>query len=266
MNIKFLGSGSAFVLASENYHSNILISKEVNGIQKNLLFDVGTTIAESLHAGGYEPKDIDSIFISHLHADHAGGLEYIAFKTYFDTWPFGQNKIILVSHDHILADGWNTTWSGGLKSLRDCSATLHTYFKVHPMSHDDVFDFYGTDITIFRTKHVSDFNYDVPSYGIMIKDKKKKIMITGDCQFNSILMNRYEEADVIFHDCELADYSNPVHSQYHQLKTLPDKIKAKIWLYHYTTKNGEIELPNAVADGFLGFVNRGDTFNFGAKE
>jgi len=260
MNIKFLGSGSAFVLGEENFHSNIIISKVSDCRTRRFLFDAGTTIAESLNYSKLEVTDLDAVFISHLHADHAGGVEYLAFKTYFGTFPFGKNKLTLVSHDHVLEEGWKNTWSGGLKSLSDHSATLQTYFNVNAMSNEDVFDFYGAKIHIFRTKHVSDFNYDLPSYGIMVKDNDQTIMITGDCKFYSILMNRYEEADVIFQDCEVADYPNPVHAQYHQLKTLPAEIKAKMWLYHYTTKGGQITLPDAVSDGFKGFVKRGDEF------
>ncbi len=83
MTIKFLGSGSAWVLAEENYQSNILITKNVDGEDKNFLYDAGSTISESLNAQDLKVQDIDSLYISHLHSDHSGGVEDIAFKTYF---------------------------------------------------------------------------------------------------------------------------------------------------------------------------------------
>ena len=58
-------------------------------------------------------------------------------------------------------------------------------------------------------------------------------------------------------DCELAKYPNSVHAQYHELATLPADIKAKMWLYH-----NDGDRPNAVEDGFAGFVNKGDIFDF----
>jgi len=67
---------------------------------------------------------------------------------------------------------------------------------------------------------------------------------------------------VIFHDCELKIYSNSVHAQYHELCNLSPDIKKKMWLYHYTTEGGSIDLPIATEDGFLGFVKRGAIFEY----
>ena len=46
MKIKFLGSGSAFTLAEENYQSNILISINIDKEIKYFLYDAGSIIAE----------------------------------------------------------------------------------------------------------------------------------------------------------------------------------------------------------------------------
>lgn len=263
MKIEFLGSGSAFVLAEENYHSNILLSKEVNGETKTFLFDAGTTIAESLAARGYEPKDINHIFISHLHADHAGGVEYLGFKTFFGTFPFGGAKPKLIAHKSILESGWDTTWKGGMKSIEGQMTSLETYFDSIYLEDNDAFNFHGTLIRIVQTVHVVDDRKIVPSYGIMFEnDEDKTVFITGDSQMNPNQMKKYyQESDIIYHDCELADYPNSVHAQYNDLCTLPDDIKGKMHLYHYTTQGGTVSLPDAIGDGFLGFVKRGDTFN-----
>ena len=74
--ILFLGSGSAFVRSNENYQSNILINKKI-------LFDCGTTINESLNNSNVKLTDIEDIIISHVHADHSHGLEYIGYSNYF---------------------------------------------------------------------------------------------------------------------------------------------------------------------------------------
>lgn len=112
MQITFLGSGSAFVNSNENYQSNILIAK--NG--ETLLFDAGTTINDALFDLNIPVEMIHNIYISHLHADHAGGIEYLAFKRYFSQMPFGINKAKLIGNVKILTDGWKHTWSGGIKN------------------------------------------------------------------------------------------------------------------------------------------------------
>jgi len=77
-----LGSGGAFTTAEKNYHSNMLIYDESKDY---LLFDAGTDIKDSLNTANIKPTDINKIFISHLHGDHCGGIEYIGFKQMFDS-------------------------------------------------------------------------------------------------------------------------------------------------------------------------------------
>ena len=40
-------------------------------------------------------------------------------------------------------------------------------------------------------------------------------------------------ADIIFHDCETLPFKSGVHAHYEDLKTLDDKTRKKMWLYHY---------------------------------
>lgn len=101
-----------------------------------------------------------------------------------------------------------------------------------------------------------------PSYGLLFKANGKKVFITTDTQFTPHqLMDFYKDSDIIFHDCETSKYTSGVHATYKEVITLDKAIKNKMWLYHYNPG----KLPNAKKDGFLGFVNKGQSFDF-AKE
>jgi len=259
MKLTFLGSGSAFSLAKENYHSNIIIESK----NENLLYDVGTTIPDALADAGFVPTDIKNMFISHNHADHSGGCEYLGFKTYFSTFPFGQTKITLHGHHSVIDELWDNNLKAGMRSLQRTTATLDTYFNVKYTKDSGSFNIGLVTCEIVQTIHVIDDRRFMPSYGLMLKDTEsgKTVFISGDSQLApNQMMSFYQQADVIFHDCECKKYPNSVHAQYHELCGLPAEIKAKMWLYHYTTDGGAIELPNAVVDGFLGFVKRGDVY------
>jgi hypothetical protein len=54
-----------------------------------------------------------------------------------------------------------------------------------------------------------------------------------------------------------------VHAQFHQLCTLPEKIKRKMFLYHYSLIGKTYEELNADVqnNGFAGLVKRGQTFD-----
>ena len=275
MKITFLGSGSAFSLAEENYQSNILISTE----DKNLLYDCGTTIPEALNAKGMKPQDLDAIYISHLHADHAGGIEYVAFKTFFEVFAFGKTefgsmKPNLYGHSTILSEGWDNTWKGGLQSIQGQTNSLETYFDTHYMESNDDFNFHGISVQPIQTVHVVDNRMINPSYGIMVQERKdthegtiygERVFISGDSQFApNQMLTYFKQADVIFHDCEFAVYDNSVHAQFHQLKTLGEDTKKKMYLYHYSLSGKTFEeLEAEVLDaGFAGLVKRGQEFDF----
>jgi len=261
MKLTFLGSGSAFALAKENYQSNIII--ESNG--ENLLYDAGTTIPDSLDHSGYSPSDIQNLFISHNHADHSGGCEYLGFKTYFSSFPFGQKKITLHGHHSVIDELWDNNLKAGMRSLQNATATLDSYFDVKYVKDSGSFNIGDISCDIIKTIHVIDDRRFMPSYGLMLNDAEsnKKVFITGDSQLApNQMMTFYQQADVIFQDCELKNYPNSVHAQYHELCNLSPDIKKKMWLYHYTTDSGLIELPLATEDGFLGFVKRGAVFEY----
>lgn len=71
MKLIFLGTGSAFTIGASNFHSNMILEDD----HKNqLLIDCGSDARFSLHEQGFSHRHITDVYISHLHADHAGVL------------------------------------------------------------------------------------------------------------------------------------------------------------------------------------------------
>lgn len=69
MKIKFLGTGSAQT-SLNRYHSSFLISSS----NHNLLVDCGDGISKAILKQNINFNSIDSILLSHFHADHYSGL------------------------------------------------------------------------------------------------------------------------------------------------------------------------------------------------
>lgn len=69
MNIKFIGTGSGKT-SLKRHHSSILITSN----QHKLLIDCGDGISSALIKQNISFHSIDTIIISHLHADHFAGL------------------------------------------------------------------------------------------------------------------------------------------------------------------------------------------------
>jgi ribonuclease BN (tRNA processing enzyme) len=251
MKLIFAGSGAAFTLT--NYQSNMIVESD-NG--KRLLLDCGSDARFSLKRLGITYANIDSIYISHLHADHVGGLEWLGFSTKFDSQC---KKPHLYISRLIKNELWSNVLSGGMLSLQGEVADLDTYFEIHSIAHNGSFCWEGVEFQLVQTIHIMDGFSIVPSFGLLFTINGIKTFLTTDTQFSpDQIKDFYDMADLIFHDCETAQIKSGVHAHYNKLRTLSEKFKKKMWLYHY--QDGE--LPDAKADGFLGFIRMGHVFDY----
>lgn len=264
MKIKVLGCGSAFSM--KNWQANYLVMSDDE--QVNLLVDCGGDIRYALQEQGLSYKNIQNIYVSHLHFDHCAGVEYMAFCTYFDKTylrPIDyhnrgiatERKPGLFCQSKLANKLWNNVLSGSLSSVEGTELELDDYFNVHRMYVNDYSVFPGIGkLNIIQTVHIMNGYGIVPTFGLMIASEtsKRKVYFTTDTQFNpDQILVFYKEADLIIQDCETASFDSKVHANYKKLKTLPSEIKAKMWLTHYN----DGDLPDAKTDGFLGFLQKG---------
>ena len=181
-------------------------------------------------------------------------MEWLGFNTYFTP---GVNRPKLSLSQNLVAPLWNNCLSGGMASLQGKIATLDTFFDVNPVCANGEFTFEGKHFQLVQTIHVMDGFSFSPSYGLIFEDHGKRVYLTTDTQFcPNQIMDFYAMSQIIFQDCETSQFKSGVHAHYNDLKTLPSDIKAKMWLYHYN----DGDLPDAIADGFAGFVQKGQVF------
>ena len=254
MKVRFLGVGDQFSV-HDQYHSNMVITA---GSGAKILIDCGSDVKYSLSECKISPTDIDAVYISHLHADHIGGLEWLALNTYFR----GENKRLkLFCEEKLLSKLWNNALKGGLECLGSKCMELLDYFDCHPLAEGGSFDWQGIQFELVKMPHVMGRGCNMFSYGLLVAtaDKKKSAFISTDTQFQpGVIESIAQRATLIFHDCETSTVKSTVHSHYEQLLTLPASVKNKMWLYHY--QRDSKYCPHQ--DGFLGFVLKGQEFDF----
>ncbi len=251
MRLVTLGSGSAFTTGEGNWQSNFLLETSSG---RRLLVDCGGDARLSLEARGLGALDIDALYLSHLHSDHIGGLEWLAFSTYFD--PSCPRPRLYACAD-LLGPLWHHALKAGLGHVHTDAVSLETYFDVQAIEPGGQFDWHGRMFQTIPVLHIGAEVHTFPSYGLSFPLNGRQVFVTTDTQFTpDRLMATYRAADIILHDCETARTASGVHAHYTDLMTLPAEIKRKTWLYHYQPG----PRPDALADGFCGFVGPGQEF------
>lgn len=257
MKLLFLGSGSAFTVGADNFQSNLLL---IGDEGQKLLLDCGSDIRFSLYAEQLSYLDITDIYISHLHSDHVGGLEYVGFSTKFD--PRCNRPKLYLSKD-LADDLWNSSLSGGMRSIGGDIADVETFFEIQKVGHDRLFYWENIKFELVKVVHIDNGYFVMPSYGIFFEVEGTKIFLTTDTTLClECLAPYYEKADIIFQDCETSSFPTHVHANYSQLLELSKSIRNKMWLYGYQPKT----VKDAKKDGFCGFVKRGQTFDFSVEK
>jgi ribonuclease BN (tRNA processing enzyme) len=254
MKLTFAGVGGAFCSQTQ-YQSNMVFESDAG---KRLLLDCGGDARFSLGELGATNANIgswcDGVYVSHLHADHIGGLEWLGFCTYFNP-KSPKPKLWIV--DTLIDDLWDSL-KGGMRSIQNKQMRLIDFFDVQPTPINSSFVWESYVFWPVQTVHVMDGMRIVPSYGLLVESPiGKTTYITTDTQFAPRQIETfYNRAEQIFHDCETSLYPSGVHAHYNDMRNLDSKYKEKMWLYHHSETT-----INPKDDGFLGFVTKGQSFD-----
>lgn len=219
-----LGTGSAF--SKLYYNNNALLSDGTF----TLLIDCGVTAPHALHHLGMSFNDIDAVFITHIHADHVGGLEELAFKTKFTY----KRKMILYITEELAHNLWEHSLKGGLYQEGEISS-LEDVFDVRllqPLKPHSITE--HLTVELLPTKHIP----GKPSYSLYMNES---IFYSSDMTFDpSLLLHLVQERGcrTIFHECQLSG-PGEVHTTLQELLTLPEEIQRNIYLMHYGDEKDE---------------------------
>jgi len=262
MKLTFLGTGHATTI--KNFHTNMLM-EFADGYR--MLIDCGGDMRRALHAADFTHLDINAVYISHLHADHVGGMEDLAFQTYFD--PRYHGKPVLYVSEALQDDMWGRSLSAGLGSLQGQRCTLDTYFDVRPITKNESFIVHGIKFRPVQTIHYVDGYTFALSFGLFFEVGGERVFLTTDTQFApNQIQEFYSQATMIVHDAECLPFKSGVHAHFDELTTLDPETKAKMYLAHY--QDFVIDDPEwkakAEAAGFRGFIPQGTVFEFNEED
>ncbi len=230
--VTFVGTGSAF---SRRFgHNNALVEKG----DVRLMLDFGYHSPARLEKMEIGLQEITHIAISHLHADHTGGLEELAFTSYF----VHRRRPKLLVPGPIVKSLWDTCLAGGLGWIADAqggplSRELSDYFEIALLEESTWSRIGDLEIKPFAVDHVP----GTLSYGFLIRDLEDGtcFLVTGDIRMLVPELLKPEldpdfSRGPIFHDCQLYDGGpSSIHVSLERIREYPKEILDRVILTHY---------------------------------
>jgi ribonuclease BN (tRNA processing enzyme) len=225
MRLLALGVGNAF---SELYYSTCM-AVEVEG--KWLLIDCPHPIRKILREAGLSAnvtvgvEQIETVVLTHLHADHCSGLEdFIYFCRY------GVQKRARVA---ALPEVSARLWAGHLAAAMEWSEEepgqppvrrrQEDFFDLLPLSETAETRLGPFGVRCRRTLH------SIPTTALLIRGGGRCFGYSADTAYDPGLIDWLAEADFIVHETGPAG----PHTPYEKLAELPAEVRRKMRLVHY---------------------------------
>lgn len=220
MKVITLGNKNSFSL--KGFNTSFLV---INNYDYQLI-DCPAGILKSLHENKIDIKNVNEVWITHLHHSHIGGLFQLANYRYNI---FSEKTRVIVpvylvddlkAYFSILSQQWQN-----MIDLLELSFTHSKYFRIKKKNRL-VIEFYR----VFHEK--KRYCYSIK----IISPDSKKVFISGDTRYDKKLIDFAKDCDVIFHEVTFDKSKSKIHTYIDDLNQIDDKIKQKIYLTNLPDK------------------------------
>ncbi len=219
-----LGVGDAF--SARYYSSCLAVGAEGAWILVDCPHPIRKILAESGATAGVtlDVGDFAAVVVTHLHADHASGLEGLGYYSYF----LLRRRARLLAHPDVLGEVWHGHLAAGMRRLVDperlkgSRRTLRDYFDVTPLAETGALEVGPFRIECRPTIH------HVPTTALRIRASGRALGYSADTIFDPDLIAWLGEADLVVHET-----NHGIHTPYAKLATLPTELRARMRLIHY---------------------------------
>ncbi len=214
MHLQFVGCGDAFGSGGRFNTCFHLVGREINA-----LIDCGATSLVAMNKLAIDRNDINTIFLSHFHADHIGGLPFFILEAHY---------VLKRQHGLTLAGppGLKSRYADvmevafpGTKSM-DWSFPL-TFRELEIGKRSDIGN---VRITPFHVLHDDRAG---PCLGFRIEAEGKVIAFSGDTQWTDSLVDIGRDADLFICEAYTRDKAISSHMALNLLERHLAQIRPK---------------------------------------
>ncbi len=219
-----LGVGDAFSVRW--YGSSIALEADGQWLLLDCPHPIHKVVREAAETAGLRItcEDLSGLLLTHLHADHASGVEGLAFKSII----YYGHKLRIVCHPDVAARIWDNHLAAGMDRIipsPDAAPVrkgLQDYIEIYPLSDESAVRFGPFVIECRRTIH------HIPTFAMRIAAAGRILGWSSDTAFDPGLIDWLSAADLIIHETNVG-----IHTPYEKLAALPVELRAKMHLIHY---------------------------------
>ena len=197
------------------------------------LIDCGATTLIGLRRLGLDPNGIGTVFVSHLHGDHFGGLPWLLVDAIYVS---KRTRPLVVTGPRGIEQRFLTVAEGLYPNIttakREFDLSFVEYEERTPLEVGRV------TVTPFEVQHPS----GAPPYALRFQIDGKVLAFTGDTGWVDVLCDVAQGADLFITECFQYDVVLPIHLDYKTINANYARLGAKRVLL---THMGEALLANA---------------------
>jgi ribonuclease BN (tRNA processing enzyme) len=219
MRLRFLGSGDAF--GSGGRFNTCM---HVEAAETTFLIDCGASSLIAMKRYGVAPNDIETILITHLHADHFGGLPFFILDAQFFSkrhrplmiaGPPGLRKRLLEAQDLFFPGSSKTAQKFDL--------------QIKELEPGETAPLNGLAVTPYEVNH----DGDAPFFALRIEADGRTIAYSGDTEWTDALLSAARDTDLFICEAYFYDKPVPLHLDLKTLERhLPDIGTRRLVLTH----------------------------------
>lgn len=214
MRLQFIGSGDAF---GSGGRFNTCF--HVTGSQANFLIDCGASSLIAMKAQGVAPNSIQTIFITHFHADHFGGIPFFMLDAQF----FSKRRQPLTIAG---PQGLGEWYKHVMETAFPGSSTTQPRFKLSlvELEPDVMATVDGITVRPFRVNHG---NLGGPCLAYRLEVEGRSIAYSGDTEWTDELIEAGKGVDLLIAEAYFYDKKVRLHLDFVSLKEKLPRIQPK---------------------------------------
>ncbi len=227
LKVTALGVGDAF--SARWYSSCLWVEHGDTNILVDCPHPIRKMMAEAGAASG-QRLDVDrlnAVVVTHLHADHASGLEGLGYFSYF----LLRKPMTMVAHPKVVERIWEGHLAAGMEQLlvkkdpppwETVEKHFVDYFQHVPLTEERAVTIGSITMECRRTIH------HIPTTALRFTAGGRCLGYSADTAFDPLLLAWLAPAHHVIHETNYG-----VHTPYADLAALPAETRARMRLIHY---------------------------------